>query len=68
MKLILATLTLSILLTTNGIALAAIAAKPADADNFYKSYKVSVQKVTFANQYRMIPWNKMKKSFNEHLK
>ena len=53
MKFIFATLTLSILLTTSGIASAAIAGKPADADNFYKSDKVIVQKVMFQNQYIM---------------
>ena len=29
------------------------AEKPADADNFYQSSKVTVQKVTFPNQYKM---------------
>ena len=53
MKFILAILTLSILLTSSGIALAAMIGKPADADNFYKSDKVTVQKVKFPNQYRI---------------
>lgn len=69
MKSILAILTLSIIFTTTGAAFAAAAEKPADADNFYKSDQVTVQKVMFPNQYRMniagnlfipkdVDWNK----------
>ena len=53
MKFILAILTLSILLTSSGTALAAMVGKPADADNFYNSDKVTIQKVKFPNQYRI---------------
>lgn len=42
-----------ILFTVTGAASAAIAGKPADADNFYKSEKVIVQKILFPNQYGM---------------
>lgn len=53
MKTILAILALCILSATTGTAFAAPADKPADADNFYKSDRVTVQKVTFLNQYKM---------------
>ena len=36
-----------------GIAMAAATAAPADADNFYKSDKVELEKVTFPNLYKM---------------
>ena len=53
MKTVFAILALSTLLIMAGSAFAAIAEKPADADNFYKSEQVTVQAVTFPNQYKM---------------
>ena len=45
------------IITTLAILSSPLAAMPADlsngADNFYKSDKVTVQKVTFKNQYQM---------------
>lgn len=47
-------LTLALVTTSVGFtALASAADKPSDADNFYKSDKVKMQKVTFKNQYNM---------------
>lgn len=43
---------LGVILSTAGTS-AVFAARPADADNFYRSDKVEVQKVTFKNQYKM---------------
>jgi uncharacterized protein len=42
------------MMSLSGGAFAATGAGPEGADNFYKSDKVSVQKVTFKNQYQMI--------------
>lgn len=42
-----------ILSTTAGTSAVFAADRPADADNFYRSDKVEVQKVTFKNQYKM---------------
>ena len=48
---LLAAMTLGLVLSTTGIAAAADMSN--GADNFYKSDKVTVQKVTFKNQYQM---------------
>ena len=40
-------------LTHGGTAMAAATPAPADADNFYKSDKVELEKVTFPNLYKM---------------
>ena len=44
---------LGVLLSTAGTSAVFAADRPADADNFYRSDKVEVQKVTFKNQYKM---------------
>ena len=44
---------LGVILSTAGTSAVFAADRPADADNFYRSDKVEVQKVTFKNQYRM---------------
>lgn len=44
---------LGVILSTAGTSAVFAADKPADADNFYRSDKVEVQKVTFKNQYKM---------------
>lgn len=41
------------ILSTAGTSAVFAADRPADADNFYRSDKVEVQKVTFKNQYKM---------------
>lgn len=46
-------MTLGLVLSTASIGIAAAADMPNGADNFYKSDKVTVQKVTFKNQYNM---------------
>ncbi|MDF2858064.1 MAG: hypothetical protein K0Q87_3915, partial [Neobacillus sp.] len=46
-------LTLGLVLSTTGISVASAADMSNGADNFYKSDKVTVQKVTFKNQYNM---------------
>ncbi|WP_037586702.1 hypothetical protein [Stenoxybacter acetivorans] len=53
MKTMFATLAVSAILGMSSTAFAAVTEKPADADNFYKSDKVTIQKVTFPNQYKM---------------
>lgn len=42
-----------VILSTAGTSAVFAADRPADADNFYRSDKVEVQKVTFKNQYKM---------------
>ena len=44
---------LGVILSTAGASTVFAADRPADADNFYRSDKVEVQKVTFKNQYKM---------------
>lgn len=44
---------LGMILSTAGTSAVFAADRPADADNFYRSDKVEVQKVTFKNQYKM---------------
>jgi len=44
---------LGVILSTAGTSTVFAADRPADADNFYMSDKVEVQKVTFKNQYKM---------------
>lgn len=44
---------LGVILSTAGTSAVFDADRPADADNFYRSDKVEVQKVTFKNQYKM---------------
>lgn len=44
---------LGVILSTAGTSAVFAADRPADADNFYRSDKVGVQKVTFKNQYKM---------------
>lgn len=44
---------LGVILSTAGTSAVFAADRPADADNFYRSEKVEVQKVTFKNQYKM---------------
>lgn len=44
---------LGVILSTAGTSAVFAAGRPADADNFYRSDKVEVQKVTFKNQYKM---------------
>lgn len=44
---------LGVILSTAGTSAVFTADRPADADNFYRSDKVEVQKVTFKNQYKM---------------
>ncbi len=44
---------LGVILLTAGTSTVFAADRPADADNFYRSDKVEVQKVTFKNQYKM---------------
>ena len=44
---------LGLVLSTTGVGSAYAAGMPEDADNFYQSDKVTVQKVTFKNQYKM---------------
>lgn len=44
---------LGVILSTAGTSAVFAADSPADADNFYRSDKVEVQKVTFKNQYKM---------------
>lgn len=44
---------LGVILSTAGTSAVFAADRPADADNFYRSDKVEVQKVTFKNQYKM---------------
>lgn len=44
---------LGVVLSTAGTSAVFAADRPADADNFYRSDKVEVQKVTFKNQYKM---------------
>ena len=44
---------LGVILSTVGTSAVFAADRPADADNFYRSDKVEVQKVTFKNQYKM---------------
>lgn len=44
---------LGVILSTAGTSAVLAADRPADADNFYRSDKVEVQKVTFKNQYKM---------------
>ena len=44
---------LGVILSTAGTSTVFSADRPADADNFYRSDKVEVQKVTFKNQYKM---------------
>jgi hypothetical protein len=53
MKTKFAVLVPAIVFTVTGTAFAAIAGKPANADNFYASDKLIVQKVLFLNQYGM---------------
>ena len=50
---ILTAMTLGLVLSTTGVGVASAADMSNGADNFYKSDKVSVQKVTFKNQYNM---------------
>lgn len=52
-KIILASILFGMSLISIGAGSAAEIVKPSDADNFYKSDKVTVQKVTFPNQYKM---------------
>lgn len=44
---------LGVILSTAGTSAVIAADRSADADNFYRSDKVEVQKVTFKNQYKM---------------
>ena len=44
---------LGVILSTAGTSAVFAADRPAGADNFYRSDKVEVQKVTFKNQYKM---------------
>ena len=44
---------LGVILSTAGTSAVFAADRPADADNFYRSDKVEVQKVAFKNQYKM---------------
>lgn len=44
---------LGVILSTAGTSAVFAADRPADADNFYRSDKVEVEKVTFKNQYKM---------------
>lgn len=44
---------LGVILSTAGTSAVFAADRPADADNFYRSDKVEVQKVTLKNQYKM---------------
>ena len=44
---------LGVILSTAGTSAVFAADRPADADNFYRSDKVEVQKVTFKNLYKM---------------
>lgn len=44
---------LGVILSMAGTSAVFAADRPADADNFYRSDKVEVQKVTFKNQYKM---------------
>lgn len=44
---------LGVILSTAGTSAVFAADRPADGDNFYRSDKVEVQKVTFKNQYKM---------------
>lgn len=44
---------LGVILSTAGTSAVSAADRSADADNFYRSDKVEVQKVTFKNQYKM---------------
>lgn len=44
---------LGVILSTAGTSAVFAADRPADADNFYRSDKVEVQKVTFKNQYKI---------------
>lgn len=44
---------LGVILSTAGTSAVFAADRPAEADNFYRSDKVEVQKVTFKNQYKM---------------
>ena len=44
---------LGVILSTAGTSAVFAADRPADADNFYRSDKEEVQKVTFKNQYKM---------------
>ena len=44
---------LGVILSTAGTSTVFAADRPADADNFYRSDKVEVKKVTFKNQYKM---------------
>lgn len=44
---------LGVILSTAGTSAVFAVDRPADADNFYRSDKVEVQKVTFKNQYKM---------------
>ncbi|WP_337585453.1 alpha/beta hydrolase [Phascolarctobacterium faecium] len=44
---------LGVILSTAGTSAVFAADRPANADNFYRSDKVEVQKVTFKNQYKM---------------
>lgn len=44
---------LGVILSTAGTSVVFAADRPADADNFYRSDKAEVQKVTFKNQYKM---------------
>ena len=44
---------LGVILSSAGTSAVFAADRPADADNFYRSDKVEVQKVTFKNQYKM---------------
>lgn len=44
---------LGVILSTAGTSAVFAADRPADADDFYRSDKVEVQKVTFKNQYKM---------------
>lgn len=44
---------LGVILSTAGTSAVFAADRPADAENFYRSDKVEIQKVTFKNQYKM---------------
>lgn len=44
---------LGVILSTAGTSAVFAVDRPADADNFYRSDKVEIQKVTFKNQYKM---------------
>ena len=50
---ILTAMTLGLVLSTAGVGVASAADTPNGADNFYKSKEVTMQKVTFKNQYNM---------------